>query len=141
MATANPAREVYRSAPAGVAAARAFVVDQAHAAGLPGGLVEDLELAASELATNAIRHGTPATNGGTFTVSFEVIDGHAALLRVDNPDPSPISIPNGTRMPGVDAEGGRGLAILRGLGAHVGIVPGGAVTASFDLARYSACER
>ncbi|MFG1999723.1 ATP-binding protein [Spirillospora sp. NPDC048911] len=139
MTIVHPAREVYRSAPAGAAAARAFVVDQAHAADLPGGLVEDLALAASELATNAIRHGTHATNGGAFTVSSEVIDGHAAV-RVDNPGPSPISIPNGPRMPGVDAEGGRGLAILRDLGAHVDIAPGG-VTASFDLARYSACER
>jgi anti-sigma regulatory factor (Ser/Thr protein kinase) len=87
------------------AAVRRTVVQFAASCGLPRDRVEDLALAAGELATNSIRHG-----GGSGTVTMWTEPGAAIVQfsdagRVDDPL-------IGRRQPTLDQEGGRGLYLV-----------------------------
>jgi anti-sigma regulatory factor (Ser/Thr protein kinase) len=88
-----------RFGPADVPATRRTVAHWARSCGLPEDQVEVLELAASELATNSIRHG-----GGSGTVAMW-LDGSAAVVEFS--DAGVLTDPmSGRRTPTLEQEGG-----------------------------------
>jgi anti-sigma regulatory factor (Ser/Thr protein kinase) len=97
-----------RFGPGDVPATRRTVAQWARSCGLPGDRVEVLELAASELATNSIRHG-----GGAGTVAMW-LDETAAVVEFS--DAGVVTDPLvGRRPPTADDEGGRGLYLVNEL--------------------------
>jgi anti-sigma regulatory factor (Ser/Thr protein kinase) len=94
--------------PPDVPATRHTVAQYARTVGLPEDKVEALELAASELAINSIRHG-----GGTGTVAMWVEPGAAVVEFSDSGRlPDPLA---GRLMPPLEQEGGRGLYLVNQL--------------------------
>jgi anti-sigma regulatory factor (Ser/Thr protein kinase) len=94
--------------PGDVAATRRTVAQWARSCGLPEDRVEVLELAASELATNSIRHG-----GGAGTVAMW-LDESAAVLEFS--DTGTLTDPlTGRLAPASAQEGGRGLYLVNQL--------------------------
>jgi anti-sigma regulatory factor (Ser/Thr protein kinase) len=86
-------------------AVRRTVVQFASSCGLPRDRVEDLALAAGELATNSIRHG-----GGSGTVTMWTEPG-AAVVQFS--DAGRVADPLvGRRQPTLEQEGGRGLYLV-----------------------------
>ena len=93
---------------ADVPATRRTVAQWARSCGLPGERVDVLQLAASELATNSVRHG-----GGTGVVAMW-LDGSAAVVEFS--DTGVLTDPlAGRRAPTSDQEGGRGLYLVNQL--------------------------
>lgn len=94
--------------PADVPATRHTVAHFARRIGLPEGTVEVLELAASELTTNSIRHG-----GGGGTVAMWTTPGAAVI---EFSDAGRLADPlTGRRMPSLEQEGGRGIFLVHQL--------------------------
>jgi anti-sigma regulatory factor (Ser/Thr protein kinase) len=94
--------------PGDVPATRRTVAQWARSCGLPEERVEVLELAASELATNSIRHGG---GGGTLAMW---LDESAAIIEFS--DTGTLADPLAGRMtPTLDQEGGRGLYLVNQL--------------------------
>jgi anti-sigma regulatory factor (Ser/Thr protein kinase) len=94
--------------PGDVPATRRTVAQYARSLGLPQEQVEILELAASELATNSIRHG-----GGTGTVALWTEPGAAV---VEFSDSGHLADPLVGRLaPALDSVGGRGLYLVHQL--------------------------
>ena len=97
-----------RFGPGDIPATRRTVAQWARSCGLPEERVEVLELAASELATNSIRHG-----GGSGTVAMW-LDETAAIVEFSDTgvliDPM-----TGRRTPTADQESGRGLYLVNQL--------------------------
>jgi anti-sigma regulatory factor (Ser/Thr protein kinase) len=94
--------------PGDIAATRRTVAQWARSCGLPEDRVEVLELAASELATNSIRHG-----GGGGTVAMW-LDESAAVLEFS--DAGTLSDPLiGRLRPDHGQEGGQGLYLVNQL--------------------------
>ena len=92
-------------APSAVGVARRLVRDVARPYVAADGLV-DAELLTSELVSNALRH----TESGRVRLQVSCGDGR---LRVDVTDEAPpLQMPGAPRMPGADAESGRGLPLL-----------------------------
>jgi anti-sigma regulatory factor (Ser/Thr protein kinase) len=94
--------------PGDVPATRRTVAQYARSCGLPTEQVEILELAASELATNSIRHG-----GGTGTLAMWIEPGAAVIEFSDSghlTDPL-----TGRLAPALDSVGGRGLYLVHQL--------------------------
>jgi anti-sigma regulatory factor (Ser/Thr protein kinase) len=105
-----PADAVLRGiyGPGDIPATRRTVAQYARKVGLPDEQVEVLELAASELATNSIRHG-----GGTGTVAMWVEPGVAV---VEFSDAGRVTDPLiGRLMPSLEQEGGRGVYLVNQL--------------------------
>lgn len=100
------------SLPASIASVRRFAVDACSNSGLPG-LCETVALLVSEVATNALVHGT-----GDVQVRVRA-DGQ--VLRVEVRDDSP-TMPT-VRTADPLAEGGRGLALVESLATHWGVSP------------------
>jgi len=97
-----------RFGPADIPAARHTVAQWARSCGLDEDRVEVLELAASELATNSIRHG-----GGAGTVAMW-LDDSAAVVEFN--DAGVLTDPmSGRRTPTLEQEGGRGLFLVNQL--------------------------
>ncbi|SOD98464.1 sensor histidine kinase [Blastococcus haudaquaticus] len=93
---------------ADVPATRRTVAQYARTIGLPEEKVEVLALAASELATNSVRHG-----GGTGTVAMWATPGAAI---VEFSDSGQVDDPlTGRRMPTLEQEGGRGVYLVNQL--------------------------
>ena len=106
----EPADAVLRGVygPGDVPATRRTVAQWARSCGLPDDRVEVLELAASELATNSVRHG-----GGTGTVSMW-LDSSAAVVQFT--DAGVLADPLVGRLPPpIDQPGGRGLYLVNQL--------------------------
>jgi anti-sigma regulatory factor (Ser/Thr protein kinase) len=107
----EPLRRTFAASPAAVREARAFVRDALAGRAEPT-IASDLELALSELASNAVRHaGTP----------FDVVIATDGFVRVEVEDASPsITI---RHPPPEDAADGRGLQIVGELcdrwGVHI----------------------
>jgi anti-sigma regulatory factor (Ser/Thr protein kinase) len=80
--------------------------------GLPADVVYDVQLAASELASNTVRHTDTRLPGGKFVLGLEVGAAHV-LVAVTDPGSSDGNVPQINPAP---AECGRGLAICRALG-------------------------
>jgi anti-sigma regulatory factor (Ser/Thr protein kinase) len=94
--------------PGDVPATRRTVAQYARSCGLPRERVEVLELAASELATNSIRHG-----GGTGTLAMWTEPGAAVVQFSDS---GHLSDPlKGRIAPALDSVGGRGLYLVHQL--------------------------
>jgi anti-sigma regulatory factor (Ser/Thr protein kinase) len=94
--------------PGDVPATRRTVAQYARRCGLSEEQIEALQLAASELATNSVRHG-----GGSGTLAMWVEDGVAV---VEFTDPGQIADPlTGRLTPPADQEGGRGLFLVHQL--------------------------
>jgi anti-sigma regulatory factor (Ser/Thr protein kinase) len=107
---APPADAVLRGeyGPHDIPATRRTVAQYARRVGLREEQVEILELAASELATNSIRHG-----GGTGTVAMWVEPGVAV---VEFSDAGRVTDPLiGRLMPSLEQEGGRGVYLVNQL--------------------------
>ena len=102
-----------RSSPRRVRALVARVLDDA---GLGDERVRLAQLLASELATNAVRHG----RGATFAVEVEAHDG-IATVRVHDDDPAPPT----PRVPDQDElqQGGWGLDLVERLSRAWGVEP------------------
>jgi anti-sigma regulatory factor (Ser/Thr protein kinase) len=91
-----------------VPATRRTVAQYAKRCGLSEEQIEVLELAASELATNSVRHG-----GGTGTVAMWLEPGAAV---VEFSDSGHVTDPlTGRKMPPLDSEGGRGVYLVNQL--------------------------
>lgn len=116
MITLPRAREVLPRDRSSPRRTRALVARVLGDAGLEGEDVRLAQLLASELATNAVRHGS----GTTYTVEVEV-RGAAATVRVHDDDPSPPR----PRAPGEDAhrQGGWGLGLVDRLSSAWGSEP------------------
>jgi anti-sigma regulatory factor (Ser/Thr protein kinase) len=94
--------------PSDIPATRRTVAQFARRIGLPDDKVEVLELAASELATNSVRHA-----GGTGTVAMWTTPSAAV---VEFSDPGQLTDPlTGRLMPPLDEEGGRGVFLVNQL--------------------------
>jgi anti-sigma regulatory factor (Ser/Thr protein kinase) len=105
-----PADAVLRGiyGPDDISATRRTVASWARSCGLPEERVEVLQLAASELATNSIRHG-----GGTGTVAMW-LDGSAAVVEFS--DAGTLTDPLiGRLAPSLERESGRGLYLVNQL--------------------------
>ena len=106
----EPADVVLRGVygPDDISATRRTVAQWARSCGLPEGRVEVLQLAASELATNSVRHG-----GGKGTVAMWLDKGAAIVQFTDSGtvlDPL-----TGRLTPPLESEGGRGLYLVNQL--------------------------
>lgn len=99
-----------------VAAARRFVASNLEIA-TPDQpeLIEDLELATSELVTNAIEHGTDEP----VTVTVDVRGGEVAVSVTSRGHSSAMAPVDAWRLPSADAVFGRGLPIVRALADRV----------------------
>jgi anti-sigma regulatory factor (Ser/Thr protein kinase) len=94
--------------PADIPATRRTVAQFARRIGLPDDKVEVLELAASELATNSVRHGGGAGSVAMWTTpSAAVVEFHDAGRVTD-----PLT---GRLMPSLEQEGGRGVFLVNQL--------------------------
>lgn len=99
--------------PGSAGRARSFTAGRFAAAGMPGAAVDIGLLLVSELATNALRHA------GT---EFEVeVTATRTGVRVAVSDDSPQRPREPLVLPGPDAEGGRGLAIVDELADRWGV--------------------
>ncbi|HEU4676842.1 MAG TPA: ATP-binding SpoIIE family protein phosphatase, partial [Motilibacteraceae bacterium] len=101
-------------------------------AGVPQGTVDDVELLASELVTNAVLHGRPPV-----TVHLRLDPGHHLVLEVAD---HAFHLPRRMQA-GSDDEHGRGLELVTLLADRWGVRPtprGKVVWASFDLVAPSA---
>ena len=97
-----------RFGPRDIPATRRTVAQWARSCGLPEDRVDVLELAASELATNSVRHG-----GGTGTLAMW-LDGSAAIVQFT--DEGIVKDPLAGRLdPPLDQLGGRGLYLVNQL--------------------------
>jgi anti-sigma regulatory factor (Ser/Thr protein kinase) len=106
--------------PSAVRRAR-HAVAEALPRGLPSGLTGDLGLLASELVTNAIRHGANRAHGEHDDLVELVLwpaDGHYWLAVSD----TGAGMPELAR-PGPRSEGGRGLVLVDSLAAVWAVVP------------------
>ncbi len=77
---------------------------------------EDIELIAAELASNAIRHSPAGQDGGEFTVTVRTGQGWARI-EVSDTGTGEWNAPQGADL---DAEYGRGLAIVAALADKLG---------------------
>ncbi|MFF4369428.1 ATP-binding protein [Streptomyces sp. NPDC001594] len=105
------AEHAFAAVPESVAEARTFTVRMLEEWHLTR-RANDIRLCVSELASNAVRHGTPAGSGrGVFLVRLDADDTH---VRVEVEDEDPHSTP---RLNGAaeDDTGGRGMAIVASL--------------------------
>ncbi|MFD6967378.1 ATP-binding protein [Streptomyces sp. NPDC059949] len=103
--------------PESVQAARDFTTHTLAAWGLDN--TSDIRLVVSELATNALTHGSDAEHG--FLVRLEPDDGGIRLEVHDNRDAQ--NPPPKPGNPSPEAEAGRGLLIVAALAARWGINP------------------
>lgn len=102
---------VVPSLPASIASVRRFAVQACRASGLLG-LCDTLALLVSEVATNALVHGT-----GDVQVR---VRAEGPVLRVEVSDDSPVM--PAPRAAGLMEEGGRGLALVDSLASRWGVL-------------------
>lgn len=99
----------FRRERASVPAARGFAQHVLASAGTPADVVERIVLAVAEACNNAILHA----GGDDFTVSI-LVDGGRALVSISD-DGKGFDPPARPSMPGPQATGRRGLALMRAL--------------------------
>jgi serine/threonine-protein kinase RsbW len=107
------------AAPASVALVRARIGTDLDLVSVDPAVIEDVLLVASELVTNAIRHGEPLAGdgGGEVTVAWQV-DPQAIVVRVT--DAGGASRPK-VRHPSAREIGGRGLALVEAIASRWGV--------------------
>lgn len=127
VAGADAAIRPFIAHPGQVAEIRKFI-----AAHVPALVQDDAALLASEVATNAIRHGRPFPDG-TITVAV-TWDGVTATVAVTDAG-SPASTPHVKPSPGGAGESGRGLWMVNAMATQWGWTHGpGFATTWFSLA-------
>ncbi|MFC6594288.1 ATP-binding protein [Kitasatospora paranensis] len=84
--------------------------------GMPAAVVDDAELAVSELVTNAVRHGGPP-----IALRLVVTDDRVSIEVRDGGNGHPV-----LRRPDADAVSGRGLALVRAVAEEWGVRQDGA---------------
>ncbi|MFF3886544.1 ATP-binding protein [Streptomyces sp. NPDC001914] len=114
---AHSLRATVPAHPSRVPAVRVLVAEYLTRLRLPAGRVDDAVLAAGELLTNALRHGSPDRDD-TITVA---IDCDPRELRVSVADRSPALPAAGTA--GGTEESGRGLTLIAALSDDWGVAP------------------
>jgi serine/threonine-protein kinase RsbW len=102
--------------PASAAALRSHLTADLAELPLSPALIDDVVLVATELVTNAIRHGEPLS-GGQVTVTWQVVD-REVLIRVT--DGGAASRPR-VRHPSPRETSGRGLALVEALATRWGV--------------------
>ncbi|MFZ3558202.1 ATP-binding protein [Streptomyces sp. BH055] len=131
----QPREKLFSHQPVSVGQARSFV-----AAALidwePDGRLDDVKVCVSELATNAIRHGSRSRVGGGFLVRVASRD---ARLRVEVHDSGGNDEqPPYVKEPAADVDSGRGLYLVEALADDWGVQPqdgsGHTVWAEFEVA-------
>lgn len=83
---------------------------------IPPTLIDDVVLVATELITNAIRHGEPLA-GGQVTVTWQVADGEVLIRVTDAGSPQRPQV----RHPSPRETSGRGLALVEALATRWGV--------------------
>ncbi|MEO3766135.1 ATP-binding protein [Streptomyces sp. B8F3] len=126
-----PVRCTFPAHPLSVPRARRAVLDALPRPHRPR-LGDDLQLLASELVTNAVRHGARPAEDHLIELLLWPADGHY-WLAVSDPGPGTPSL----TAPGMAACGGRGLLLVDALSAAWAVVPrrtcGKAVVAGLPL--------
>jgi serine/threonine-protein kinase RsbW len=118
----TPVRRTFRGEPGQVRRVRDFIRRYlADDHDCPAGVIEDVLVCATELATNAITHSRSGATGGHFTVQVDVWPGGQVRVAVDD-DGGPWR----ERETACDADCGRGLRIVCALSARMGITGGNA---------------
>lgn len=112
----------FRRERAAVPPARAFVEHTLRSAGAPTDIVERVVLATAEACNNAILHA----DGDDFTLSV-VVEGGRAMVSVSD-DGDGFDPPDHAAMPGPQATGRRGLALMQALVDAVDVSSGPAGT-------------
>lgn len=120
--SASGVTRAFEAEPGQVRLIRAFVAE--YARGYP--FLDDLLLAVTELAANAIEHSAPAADG---TISVTVTVGAGTTLVAVTDGGNPRSTPH-VRPPREDAEGGRGLYLVATVAERWGFTrdPGASTT-------------
>lgn len=85
----------------------------------PGAAVDDILVCASELATNAVLHSRSGQPGGRFSVEVALRGGQSAYVAIRDSGGPWAERDNPVR--DEDAECGRGLNVVAGLAAEMGI--------------------
>ncbi|MFG2622583.1 ATP-binding protein [Streptomyces sp. NPDC048507] len=101
---------------AGLARRRVALLLAAHPAGCPRLIAEDVVLIASELVTNAVLHAE-----GPYALTLSVDEGRVGVAVSD----ASSALPRRCAGHAGDRQGGRGLEIIRGLGADLFVSPSG----------------
>ncbi|MFJ3633123.1 ATP-binding protein [Streptomyces sp. NPDC090112] len=102
------AEHTFTAVPESVAEARTFTTRTLESWELTG-RADDIRLCVSELASNAVEHGTRTTGGkGAFLVRIDADDTH---VRVEVEDDDPLTAPRVRRARQEDT-GGRGMTIV-----------------------------
>ncbi|KEF03560.1 MULTISPECIES: ATP-binding protein [Streptomyces] len=115
----DPARRTFPAAPESVGRVRGFVDRTLTLWGVDG-RADDVRLCVSELATNAVTHGTVPGHGFTVTVTAE---DDAVCIEVGDPSPRRLRLRNPTNGDTV----GRGLQLLGALSDEWGVTEHGMV--------------
>ncbi|MEU9481876.1 ATP-binding protein [Streptomyces sp. NPDC048191] len=110
------AERSFTAVPESIAAARSFA-EQTLAAWHLMGRVDDVQLCISELASNAVNHGT--RDRGLDHVFQVRIDADESVVRVEVEDDDPVSVPRVRQARDGDT-GGRGMLIVQALAAAWG---------------------
>lgn len=99
-------------APTSAAAVRARLLDEMRGRGLPMRVVDDALLVASELVSNAVRHGSPLERtDGCIEVAWQISE-HRVRLQVRDGGRGPASGAPRAQHGSADDERGRGLTII-----------------------------
>ncbi|MEX2406149.1 MAG: sensor histidine kinase [Actinomycetota bacterium] len=112
-----PPADAQRAPQLELTAARAFVTEEAERAGVSPGRTMDLELATSEIASNALFHG-----GGAATL-LTWRDGDYLICQIEDEGPGLADVLAGYRPPSLAQESGRGLWLARQVVDLLQIVP------------------
>ncbi|MFF0220195.1 ATP-binding protein [Streptomyces vinaceus] len=106
------AEHAFTAVPESVAEARTFTTRTLAAWRLDDGRADDIRLCVSELASNAVEHGTHGIGArGVFHLRIDADDTH---VHVEVEDDDPLATPR-VRPDSEEATGGRGMAIVASL--------------------------
>ncbi len=103
-------------APASAARARRALVEQLELLGVPTDVVDDAQLALSEMIGNAVRHARPRSDGSVLA-RWEVAAGALRIAVVDGGGDSEPAVQRSRP----DGGSGRGLAIVAALASDWGV--------------------
>jgi serine/threonine-protein kinase RsbW len=116
-----------------VPAARALAEGTMRAAGVEPGVIDELMVAVSEACTNVVRHA----GGDEYRIDVQVADDLCTIVVRDHGNG--FDVPASPTMPAIDAEGGRGLALMRALVDDLEVTTGPGGGAVVTMVRSTTC--